>query len=480
MMVYQVRYDIINAQLTNLINNMFMNPALKEFWNTKADLKILKGGRSSSKSHDAAGFAIFLASRYTLKFLCMRQFQSKIKESVYALLCIKIEAFGLQADFEILKTEIIHKKTGSSFHFYGIHRSIDEIKGFEGANIGWIEEGEGLTKEQWRIIEPTLRADHAECWILYNPRLINDFIETLGRTTDSDVLVRHINYDENPFLSDTMKKKINKLKLSDYEEYQHVYLGVARRNDDNSIIKREWIETAIDAHKKLGIELGNDNRVGFDVADSGNDLCSQTLVKGITAVWADHWKAGDDELLESCTRVFNTASNNRALIRYDSIGVGASSGAKFKELNESRLEKDKYHVEVEYKKFIAGSKVINPELDYADSIDGVTNREFFENLKVQTWWSVADRFRNTFNAITKGHEFNNSELISISSDMPNLQNLITELSTPNKKFSKSGKVMVETKEQLSARGIASPNDADSFVMCYAPNEIEIVASGFDW
>ncbi|EJD1357995.1 PBSX family phage terminase large subunit, partial [Salmonella enterica] len=36
-----------------------LNPALRNFWTTQARNKVLYGGRSSSKSWDAAGFAIF-------------------------------------------------------------------------------------------------------------------------------------------------------------------------------------------------------------------------------------------------------------------------------------------------------------------------------------------------------------------------------------------------------------------------------------
>jgi len=459
-----------------------LNPALRPFWKTKADTKVLKGGRVSSKTWDAAGIAVFFASKYTVKFLCMRQFQNKIKESVYAILKFRIEEFGMLDEFEILASEIRHRFTGSSFHFYGIHRDIAEIKGFEGADIGWIEEGEGLTKEQWSIIEPTLRKEGAECWILYNPRLVSDFVETFRHDPDNGIIVRHINYDENPHVSNTMLRKIERLKESDYDEYEHIYLGLAKKDDDDVVIKRSWIEAAIDAHIKLNIEIKGDKRIGFDVADGGNDLCSQILVQGIVAIWGESWKGKEDELLESCTRVYNKAVNVRANVKYDSIGVGAGSGAKFKELNEARAEEDERHVNVNYSKFIAGAKVVNPNDDYIESDeigDNVTNADFFENLKAQSWWLVADRFRNTYNAIQKGHEFEDHELISISSTMPNLANLITELSTARRKFSKKGKVMVESKEDLKRRGVDSPNDADSFIMCYAPQEeVPTAGSGF--
>jgi len=447
-----------------------LNPALKDFWQTKSDVKILKGGRASSKTWDAAGFAVFLASQYTVKFLCMRQFQNKIQESVYAILVIQIDRFGLRDEFDILKTVIRHRGTGSEFHFYGIHRNIAEIKGFEGADIGWIEEGEGLTKEQWSIIEPTLRKEGAEAWILYNPRLVSDFVEMFQSSNDEGVLVRQINYDENPFLSSTMMRKINRLKASDPDEYEHIYLGIPKTDDDDVVIKRSWIQAAIDAHIKLDIEPLGEKRIGFDVADSGSDLCAQIYAHGIVALWGEHWKGREDELLKSCTRVYSKAIEYGASVNYDSIGVGASAGAKFQDLNEARSEEGMYG-KVNYSKFVAGAKVVNPDANYIETDDEkVTNADFFANLKAQAWWLVADRFRNTYNAVMNGEHFEEDQLISISSEMPNLANLVTELSTPYRKFDNAGRVKVESKDDLKKREVDSPNDADAFIMAYAPQE----------
>jgi phage terminase large subunit len=454
-----------------------LNTALKPFWRERADTKILKGGRASSKTWDAAGTAIFLACRYKLKFLCMRQFQSKIAESVYAILVIQIDRFGKRHEFDIQKTVIRHRVTGSEFHFYGINRNIAEIKGFEGADIGWIEEGEGLIQEQWSIIEPTLRKEGAQAWILYNPRLVSDYVEThFKHDPENGVIVRHINYDENSFLSNTMLRKIQRLKDSDYEEYEHIYLGIPRTNDDRAVIKRSWIMAAIDAHIKLDIETRGSKRIGFDIADDGKDLCSQIYAHGITALWGEHWKALEDELLESCTRVYSKALTYGAKINYDSIGVGATAGSKFKDLNKER-EEEGLKGKIKYAKFVAGGKIINPDDLYVDAEgEEITNNDFFSNLKAQAWWTVADRFRNTYNAVTKGEKFEEEDLISISSDMPGLANLVDELSTPWRTFDKTGKVKVESKEDLAKRDIPSPNDADAFIMAYAP--IETKPKGF--
>ena len=67
------------------------------------------------------------------------------------------------------------------------------------------------------------------------------------------------------------------------------------------------------------------------------------------------------------------------------------------------------------------------EVEYASKIK---NKDKFENRKAQAWQSVSDRFRNTYNAITKGMEYPPDQLISISSTIPELELLKTELATP--------------------------------------------------
>ncbi len=153
-----------------------LNPALRDFWAAPARNRVLYGGRASSKSWDAAGFAIFLAENYRVKFLCVRQFQNKIAESVYTLLQIQIERFGLQGRFDIQRDRIIHRITGAEFIFYGLWRHIDEIKSTEGVDVCWVEEAHNLTKEQWDVLEPTLRGDASQFWVIFNPRLTTDFV----------------------------------------------------------------------------------------------------------------------------------------------------------------------------------------------------------------------------------------------------------------------------------------------------------------
>lgn len=440
-----------------------LNPNLKSFWATQKPYKLLKGGRFSGKTHDACGIAAYLARNYTVRFLCLRQFQNRISDSVYTVIKNKIIQAGWESEFDIGVSTIRHKKTGSEFLFYGIARNIEEIKGTEDVDVCFIEEGEGLTEDQWSIIDPTIRKAGAEIWLLWNPNLITDFVQVkLPTILGDDCTIRHINYDENPFLSDDARRKAERLKEVDREAYEHIYLGLPLTNDDAAVIKESWIDAAVDAHIKLGIDLSGARCVGYDVADSGNDKNAAIIFDGAICIDLDEWSAPEDELRESALRAWGHVQDGRMV--YDSIGNGAHVGSTLKGMGHTG-----------YHKFNAAGAVVKPEKEYAHQIK---NKDKFENLKAQAWQDVADRFRNTYNAVVKGEHFDDpNDLISISGKVAKLDQLKTELSTPHKRYSKRGLDMVETKDELSKRGIPSPNLADGFIMGASPHLV-IRSRGF--
>lgn len=440
-----------------------LNPALRSFWKAKARNRVLHGGRASSKSWDAAGMAVYFADNSKLRILCVRQFQNRISESVYALLKIQIDRFGLAGRFDVQRDKI-YGVNGSEFMFYGLWRSIDEIKSLEAVDILWIEEAHNLTEEQWKVLEPTIRKAGSQVWVIFNPKLATDFAyKRFVLNPPPRTIVRKINYDENPFLSGTMLKIIEAAKAEDLDEFNHVYGGEPKDDDDAVIIKRSWILASIDAHKKLDMGTTGTKRLGFDVADSGDDKCATIFAHGSVVSWADMWSAGEDELLISCTRVYHSARERGASVTYDSIGVGATAGAKFGELNAALKDSNR----VQYAKFNASGAIWRPDAIYSQ---GTKNKDMFSNIKAQAWWLLADRFRNTFNAIRNGQVFKDDELISLSSETPHLSTIIDELSTPKRDYDQNGRVKVESKKDLAKREIKSPNLADAVVMAFAPGQ----------
>lgn len=449
-----------------------LNPALRDFWTTRKPYKLLKGGRFSSKTQDAAGMAVFLARNYSVKFLCIRQFQNRIADSVYTILKQKINDAGWQDEFEIGVSSIKHKRTGSEFLFYGIARNIDDIKGTEGVDICWIEEGEGLTEDQWSIIDPTIRKEGAEIWILWNPQLVTDFVQAkLPLLLGDSCIIRHINYDENPYLSDTARQKAERLKIADPDLYRHIYKGMPLSSDEMSIIKHKWIEAAIDAHIHIPeFPMGGGKFGGMDVsggvegdvlAPKDNDPNAYVWRYGCVVMGATEWQ--DENPNKAADFAYGLATRDQLeLLSVDDIGVGASVPSELNRLQFEAIAANHKTHRMQFYGWTASESPTSPDLEY---VQGKTHRDMWANKKAQGWGLLADRFRNTWQA-RNGLPYDAEMLISIPSDLPHREKLEIELASPHKRVI-NGREGVESKASLKKRGIPSHNLADACVMAFA-------------
>ena len=301
---------------------MKLNPALKDFWLKKARVKVLYGGRSSSKTHDAAGMAVWIANKARTKFLCTRQFQNRITESVYTVIKQKIEDFGLSENFTITNNRIVNKVTGSEFVFLGLWRNIDEIKSLEGVDVCWLEEAHNITQEQWDTLEPTVRKEGSQFWIIFNPRLRTDFVyKNFVVNPPKNCVIRKINYTENPFLSQTILDVIEDKKQKDYDEYRHIYLGEPRTDATNSLFDYELIENAMTDEYNPEWEAGA-FVYGLDVARFGDDATVLCKRKGLV-VTDISLQNGKSTTEVAGYLAFSMREDNPDGVIIDTIGVGA-------------------------------------------------------------------------------------------------------------------------------------------------------------
>lgn len=449
-----------------------LNPVLKDFWLTPARNKVLYGGRASSKSWDAAGFAIFLADNYKLRILCARQFQNKIEESVYSLLKIQIERFGLKHRFKVLDSKIINLHTGAEFLFYGLWRHISEVKSLESIDICWLEEAHNITEEQWEILEPTIRVEYSQFWVIFNPKLSTDFVyKRFVVNPPANTVVRKINYTENAFLSKTMLDVINAAKAEDQQDYEHVYLGVPKDDDEQAIIKRIWIMSAIDAHLMLMIEPTGRHIAALDVADQGDDLNAFAKRHGVVVNTLKVWSGKNLDIYATTAKALGLCDEHGAdMMYYDADGLGAGVRGDSRIMNEERRSSGANEITVE--PFRGSASVHDPE---GEMVERRLNKDFFANLKAQSWWSLRQRFERTHRAVqifkTTGQRPESmDDLISLSSEsIENLDLLIEELVQPKYLTNGAGKILIDKQPD----GTRSPNRADAVMICFNPSLADI-------
>jgi phage terminase large subunit len=227
---------------------------------SKARFNVIYGGRASSKSHTIARLLIIKALKEKCLILCTRHIQKSIAASSYSLLVKIINEYELNQYFNIVDNEIRCTRTGSKFIFQGLWQNLDNIKSLEGVNYCWVEEAKAVSHDAWRVLIPTLRAEGSQFYITFNPDMIDDPVYGMFITHERpDSLVIKINYDKNPFLSETSKKEISYMQESNPDMFEWIYKGNVRATSESRILTN--IKSAIfdiDKSKQphYGLDLG--------------------------------------------------------------------------------------------------------------------------------------------------------------------------------------------------------------------------------
>ncbi|KAF1021270.1 MAG: hypothetical protein GAK29_03442 [Acinetobacter bereziniae] len=228
------------------------------------------------------------------------------------------------------------------------------------------------------------------------------------------------------------------------------------------LIPSSWIQLAIDAHIKLNIEPTGDRIAGLDVADEGKDKNSLVCRHGVVMDYLESWSGKGDDIFGTTQRAMDLSIEKSIdTLFYDADGLGAGCRGDSRVINE--LQREKGLPEVDVQPFRGSGAVHDPD---GQMVESRLNKDFFANLKAQSWWSLRLRFQETFRAL-EGREYDPDMIISLSSkdiDPKELALLTTELSQPTYTKNGVGKILVNKQPD----GTASPNRADGVMICFNP------------
>lgn len=234
------------------------------------------------------------------------------------------------------------------------------------------------------------------------------------------------------------------------------------------LIPSAWVQAAVDAHIKLGIQPTGQRMGALDVADEGKDTNAFTSRHGFLLEDIEEWSGKGDDIFGTVQKAFTICDQRRLeMYRFDSDGLGAGARGDARVINEQRKERRERQITAT--PYRGSGSPANPEDEAVPGEygqQGRLNKDFFANAKAQGWWRLRTLFRNTWRAVEEKMPFSPDEIISISGSMPLKNKLIVELSQPTYSVNGVGKIVVDKKPD----GTKSPNLADSAMIAYAPME----------
>lgn len=265
-------------------------------------------------------------------------------------------------------------------------------------------------------------------------------VRTTGLFFDSHTRLRedwktyHISCVDHPRVTADFLEDMARRYGRDSNAFRVRVLGEFPTGDDDTVIPFELVEAALDRdvapQKVLPIW-------GVDCARFGNDASALAIRVGNTlAEPVTVWKGLDTMQLVGRlkARWDETPEPERpSEILVDVIGLGAGVQDRLAEL---------------------GLPARGINVGEAPSLKGQ-----HLNLRAELWF--------------KGKDWFASRAVSLAGD----DGLLAELVAPRFKYTSSGKLQVESKEEMKKRGIASPNRADAFLLTLATDAVTAGGAG---
>lgn len=458
---------------------------------------VVIGGRGSGKSVGIAGVTAIDAHDNGAKTMCLREFQSSIRDSVHGLIKAEIERLELDG-FNSTDTTI-SSAAGGEARFAGIARNPDSVKSAFGFKRFWVEEAQFISEDSLKILTPTARkkpqkglpnkmedvesdeVDLTKVGIIFvgNPgssedafskRFITPFKHALDRDgiyEDDLHLVIKMNWSDNPWyeMSGLEQERVWDLHNLPRALYDHIWEGDFNDSVENALIMAEWFDACVDAHIKLGFKAQGAKFAAHDPSDIGPDSKGFGVRHGSVVTYMEEKTDGD--VNEGC----DWATGQAIMLGVDNYtwdcdGMGVS-------LNRQTSEafKDKRAAITMFK---GSESPDNPQAIYNPVLGGIgeskKNEDVFRNKRSQYYQALRDRIYNTYRAVVHNEYKNPEEMISFSSEIKCLTKLRAELCRMPIKPNGNGYIELYTKQEMKSKfKMASPNLGDTAMMLMRNN-----------
>ena len=396
--------------------------------------KCLFGGRGGMKTVFAQNMMVSQVHSSACRVYVLRERMKALKDSIYTGIESTISKSGLGGFVPIPSKWEIRSANRGKFVFGGMQNIID-MKGAADFKFFLMEEAEKTSQNTIDTLGPTLRdTTGAELWYLWNTGSSQDpmskefispyqaEIDKFGYYEDEYHYIVKLTYKDNPWfehdesLQIELKKDQSKVikKIMSKSRFNGIWNG--NYNDDcaTSVIQEDWVDSCIDAHKKLGFSAKGSIVAGGDPSDVGNDPFGLAIRHGVVFKYINEID-GDDgnrKMDEACRVAIQHGVDS---FGYDADGLGATLRD-----NAALGFKGKSAKIFAYK---GSSGVHLPELEFKSETSSMTNndkplknKDVFKNKKAQNTISLADRVYRTHEAVIDGVKHDPDTLISFDSE----------------------------------------------------------------
>ena len=420
--------------------NQFISEALgiaPEPWQERALNGLVKHGRVSIRSGHGVGksaldsWAVlwFLLTHFPAKIPCTAPTAHQLQDILWSELGKWHRRLPewLRNELELGSDRMMLR--GAPEQSFAVARTArkeqpEALQGFHSENLLFvIDEASGVEDIVFEVAEGALSTPNAKVLMTANPtRTSGYFHDSHNKMRDRWYTMR-VSCSDSSQVSDTYAKEMAEKYGEDSNIYRVRVLGEFPRSEDDVVIPLDLVESALS--RLVSPVTGYLQIWGMDVARFGEDRT--TLAKRHSNILVEPVKSWQGKDLMQTAGIlkleYEQAEPKPSEILIDSIGLGAGVVDRCIELGLP----------------VRGVNV--------GESAAVSNK--YMRLRDELWF--------------KAREWFDAKDCHIEND----DELIAELTGPKYKFTSSGKIQVESKDDMKKRGIRSPDKADAFCLTFA-------------
>jgi hypothetical protein len=311
----------------------------------------------------------------------------------------------------------------------------EALQGFHATNLLFVcDEASGIPDEVFQVAEGALSGAGSRIILMGNPTRSDGYFFETHTKDRKNWTTFAINSENSPRADKTHIQRMADKYGRDSNIYRVRVLGEFPTSSDDTLIQLDWCESAIG--RDISVTAAFKRIAGLDVARFGDDSCALAVRSGPILRSMEEWRQKD--LMTTVGKVVQAYREKRAfdIVYVDAIGMGAGVVDRLKE---------------------QGIPCFAVNVAESPSMQGRFNR-----LRDELWWACREWFRE------KGCRIDPAVNTPDPVTLENLGSaLLGELTQVRYAITSSGKIQIESKDDMKKRGLASPNLADALCLTFA-------------
>ena len=328
--------------------------------------------------------------------------------------------------------------------------------GSGGAILFVIEEASGVPDEIYVVAEGAMTSLNARSIMVGNPTKNTGFFAKSHKEARAEYTVLHFSVTDSPLADPKYREGLIR-KWGEGSNVVRVRAdGEFPKQDDDVLISLELTEAAL-ARDPVAND-GTKKILGVDVARFGDDRTVFVLRQG-RAIRHIEVHSKQDTMVTAGRAADLFRRMDASAIHVDVIGIGAGVVDRLKELGLPVVGVN-----------VADSATVRPVNAARDRRGNLTPDDKFgrqdmlpHSMKEYLWLEMSDWFAEEEPVLCE----------HAASWRDHAEDLAGECATVRYTFNSSGKLLVESKDDMKKRGLRSPDIADALAVTFAPNRVSI-------